>query len=88
MNISDDRIRAIAREIIDVLTKDGAITPPDVETAVRRVSQSMMLYVTQDRVLDERARTKVSSLKRNVYEGSPEWEILYNKYYEEELNKL
>ena len=41
----------------------------------------------EDDELDAKARSKVSSLKRGVVEGSPEWDILYKKYYEEEVGK-
>ncbi len=38
--------------------------------------------------IDQHARLKVQSHKRNIPEGSPEWEILYRKYYQEEVKKL
>jgi hypothetical protein len=32
-------------------------------------------------------RRKLESLKRGVLEGSSEWDVLYRKYYEEEVAK-
>ena len=32
-------------------------------------------------------RSKIASLKRGVIEGSPEWNILFRRYREEELRK-
>ena len=33
----------------------------------------------------EKVRRKIESQKRNIPEGSAEWDILFKKYYEEEL---
>jgi len=38
--------------------------------------------------LDRKAREKITSQKKHIEEGSQEWEILYRKYYNEELAKL
>ena len=38
--------------------------------------------------IDEAARLKISSQRRIIPEGSMEWDILYRKYYNEEVKKL
>jgi len=38
--------------------------------------------------LDREARKKIESQKKTVPEGSLEWDILYRKYYAEEIKKL
>jgi Protein of unknown function (DUF507). len=38
--------------------------------------------------LDKKATDKIQSQKKPIEEGSREWEILYRKYYNEELSKL
>lgn len=40
----------------------------------------------RDLQLENRARRKITSQRRNIPEGSPEWDILFRKYYEEELS--
>ena len=37
--------------------------------------------------MEEAARRKIASQKRRIPEGSPEWDILFQKYYEEERRK-
>ena len=32
-------------------------------------------------------RKKLKSLSKKILEGSNEWEVMYNKYYEEEMKK-
>ena len=38
--------------------------------------------------LDQKARQKIESQRRTILEGTPEWDILYRKYYIEEVKKL
>jgi len=38
--------------------------------------------------LDRKAIEKIQSQKKSIEEGSREWEILYRKYYNDELTKL
>ena len=38
--------------------------------------------------LDKKAVNKIHSQKKAIEEGSREWEILYRKYYNDELAKL
>ena len=39
-------------------------------------------------LLDQAAKMKIESQKKTILEGSQEWEILYRKYYNEEVKKL
>lgn len=38
--------------------------------------------------LDQSVRAKIKSQKREIAEGSGEWDILFRKYYSEEMRKL
>jgi len=42
----------------------------------------------EEQKLDKAARQKIESQKRVIIEGTPEWDILYRKYYNEEVKKL
>jgi uncharacterized protein len=48
---------------------------------VRLISEEMKT----DEAIDALARRKIESQKRTIVEGSDEWEVLYRKYYEEEV---
>jgi len=45
------------------------------------------LLQTEEKV-DRAARTKIRSQKREISEGTEEWELLHKRYYAEELKKL
>jgi hypothetical protein len=52
---------------------------------VRKVLEELL---NQEARIDQSARQKIESQKRTILEGSQEWDILYRKYYNEEVKKL
>jgi hypothetical protein len=52
---------------------------------VRRLLEELL---NQEAKIDAAARQKIESQKRTILEGSQEWDILYRKYYNEEVKKL
>ncbi|PYX25730.1 MAG: DUF507 domain-containing protein [Acidobacteria bacterium] len=51
----------------------------------RKVLEELL---NQEARIDQSARQKIESQKRTILEGSQEWDILYRKYYNEEVKKL
>ena len=87
MIISEDRQNTLAHLITDKIWEDDLVDYTDDDIALRAAKRAIIEFVKEDEQVDERARAKVASLKRGVIEGSPEWDVLYRKYYEEERNK-
>lgn len=87
MIISADRQNHLAHIVTDGVWGDDIVDFSDDDQALRAAKQAVAEFVKEDEEIDERARAKVASLKRNVMEGTPEWDILYRKYYEEERGK-
>jgi hypothetical protein len=87
MILSDERQLHFARLITDELWNDDLVDYSDDDMALRVARQAITEFVKEDIEIDQKAREKVASLKRQVVEGSPEWDILYKKYYEEEKNR-
>ena len=85
--ISEDRQGHWAHIITDAVYNDDLVDFTDEDQALRLAKQALTAYVKEDSDADAAARVKVASLKRGVLEGSPEWDVLYRKYYEEEKNK-
>jgi hypothetical protein len=52
---------------------------------VRRLIEELL---NQEAKIDAAARQKIETQKRTILEGSLEWDILYRKYYNEEVKKL
>jgi len=53
-----------------------------------RIVDLLRLELRKDEEIERKARLKITAQKRPIPEGSQEWDILYRKYYEEELSKL
>ena len=87
MIISEDRQSHLAHIITDAIWNDDLVDYSDEDQALRLAKKAIAEFVKEDEDIDTRAREKVASLKRNVTEGSPEWDVMYKKYYEEERNK-
>ena len=87
MIISEDRQSHLAHIITNAIWNEDLVDYTDEDLALRIAKKAIVEFVKADEEIDEKARQKVTSLKRNVVEGSPEWDILYKKYYEEERNK-
>ena len=87
--ISRDKINVLARAVSEALaTLDGVEFVEDKNTIrqeVRKILEDLML---QEKRIDQAARQKIESQKRTILEGSQEWDILYRKYYQEEVKKL
>ncbi len=87
--LSREKINYLSRQVLGVLENDE-----DVEflddlneirlVIVRSIEEELRLY----EILDKKAIEKIQSQKKAIEEGSREWEILYRKYYNEELSKL
>lgn len=87
MIISEDRQSHLAHIVTDGVWGDDLVDFTDDDMALRFAKKAILEFVQEDQDIDVKARAKVASLKRGVVEGSPEWDILYRKYYEEERGK-
>jgi hypothetical protein len=89
IRLSREKINFLARQILDHLFDDDDIEfldePNEIRLAiVKSIEEEMKLYD----LIDKRAIEKIESQKKAIKEGSREWEILYRKYYNDEINKL
>ena len=87
MILSEERQSHLAHVIIDGIYNDDLVEFPDEDAALRYAKLAIVEWVKEEASLDDMVRGKVSSLKRNVIEGTPEWDVMYRKYYEEEMVK-
>ncbi len=88
MRLSEDRISHLSHLITDKLVQDRNV---DVIQAEERLLREIKRVITEELKFDDDAdsiaRRTIQSLSRRVPEGSPEWEVLYRKYREEELRR-
>lgn len=87
MILSEERQSHWAHLLVDGIWNDDLVDYSDEDMAFRLAKKAIFEFVKEELDMDQRARDKVSSLKRGVLEGTPEWDILYKKYYLEERGK-
>ncbi len=88
MRLSEDRIYHISHLIQDMLLRNRNV---DIllteERVLREVKRTIADELKFEDEADEAARRTIQSLSRKVPEGSREWDVLYRKYVEEEINR-
>ena len=86
MKLSREKILRLSHLILDRLNHDEDVEffmePQELrQEIVRLISDEMKA----DEAIDAIVRRKIESQKRTIVEGSDEWDVLYRKYYEEEV---
>ncbi len=87
MRLSSERIANLTHKIINSLWGDELIDFESEEKVVEAVKIVFRNYLQVEEEVDIFVRKKIASLSRKVPEGSNEYNILYMKYYEEEMSK-
>ena len=83
--ISTDRQAVLAKQIVNELGQTFKLTSKD--RALRVVKKSIEEFDQTLSDVDDVIKQKIASIKRGVLEGSSEWRALYDRFYQEEMNK-
>ena len=60
----------------------------DRNTIRQEARKALEILLTEEAKIDQAARQKIANQRKIILEGSQEWDILYRKYYNEEVRKL
>jgi len=89
MRISREKINKLAHAVSDALAAMESVDFVEDRNAIRLEAKRLLEgLMTQEARIDAAARQKIESQRRTILEGSQEWDILYRKYYNEEVKKL
>jgi len=89
MRLSREKVNLLSHLVSDKLASIDAVEFIEDRNTIRlAVVDSIMKWLKKEEEVDKAARLKIESQKRQIPEGSAEWEILYRKYYEEEVRNL
>jgi len=89
MKLSRDKINDLSHKVVAALRKsrDFRLKRDPNEVRLELVKIMTELLQAEEKV-DRAARTKIRSQKREISEGTEEWDLLHKRYYAEELKKL
>jgi uncharacterized protein len=89
VRISRDKVNKVAHVVTDALADMNALDFIEDRNTIRlEVRKILEELLNQEEKIDQAARHKIENQKRTILEGSQEWDILYRKYYTEEVKKL
>jgi uncharacterized protein len=90
MKLSRDKVTDISHKVVDMLRKTHELRLKDKDT--NNVRLEIVRFLTEllqaEEKVDRTARQKIRSQKREIAEGTEEWDLLHRRYYSEELKKL
>jgi hypothetical protein len=89
MRLTREKTIHLSHLITDVLvaTEDVEFIE-DRDTIRQKTVQILQDLLKEEEAVDAEVRKKISSQKKEILEGSEEWDLLYRKYYAEELRRM
>ena len=89
MRISRDKLNKLAHTVADTLADINEVGFMEDRNTIRQEARKALENLLMEEArIDTAARQKIASHRKIILEGSQEWEILYRKYYQEEVKKL
>jgi hypothetical protein len=89
MRLSREKINLLSHQIAEKLASVDEITFIEDRNTIRlAVIDTINKWLKKEEDVDRAARRKIESQTRQIPEGSGEWDILYRKYYEEEIKTI
>lgn len=89
MRLSRDKVNKLAHAVAIALTELDQVEFIEDPNTIRMEARKILEELLKDEEkLDLAARQKIESQRRTITEGTQEWDILYRKYYNEEVKKL
>jgi hypothetical protein len=89
MRLSREKVVRLSHAITDVLVASDDVEFIEDRATIRQNVVSILLSILKDEEqMDAQVRQKITSQKKEILEGSEEWEVLYRKYYTEEMRRM
>ena len=89
MRLSHERCVHLSHLFVNALEDEDSVEflldPNDIRLRMLQILEAELLKEDE---LEEAIRRKIASQKRDVPEGSAEWDLLFRKYYDEEMKKV
>jgi hypothetical protein len=89
MKMTHEKIVQVSHQIIAAIE---ALDEVEIYDEPNNIRQQVVKILTdlmhEEEKIDQTVKAKIASQKRTILEGGGEWDILYRKYYSEELRKL
>ncbi len=89
MRLTREKTMRLSHIVTDVLVSSEEVEfVEDRDTIRQKTAQILQELLKEEEDVDAEVRKKISSQKKEVLEGSEEWDVLYRKYYAEEMRRM
>jgi hypothetical protein len=89
MRLTREKIIRLSHQVTDVLVASTEVEfVEDRDTIRQQVVKILTDTLREEEKADMEVRKKITSQKKEILEGSEEWDVLYRKYYADELRRL
>jgi hypothetical protein len=87
--LSHERCVHLSHLFVNALEDEDSVEfledPNDIRLKVLQILEQEM---AREEEMEEGIRRKIAGQRRDIPEGSAEWDLLFRKYYEEEMKKI
>lgn len=89
MRLSREKTIRLSHVITGVLVSSDEVEfIEDRDTIRQKTVQILQELLKEEEAVDAEVRKKISSQKKEILEGSEEWDVVYRKYYAEEMRRM
>jgi len=89
MRLSHEKMVQISHRMVAAIEELDEVEIFEEPNTIRQeIIKILTDLMHEEEKIDESVKARIASQKRTIPEGSGEWEILYRKYYNDELRKL
>jgi uncharacterized protein len=88
MRLTREKMVRLSHRILDVLVANEHVDFVEDRDTIRQETLTILQSLLKlEEQVDTEVRQKIASQKREILEGSEEWDVLYRKYYAEGLKR-
>ena len=89
MRLSREKIVRISHQVTDLLVQSNEVEfIEDRDTIRQHIVQTVTNVLREEEKVEVEVRKRISSQKKEILEGSEEWDLLFRKYYSDELRRM
>jgi hypothetical protein len=89
VRITRDKLNKLAHVVADTLAEiEECDFLEDRNTIRQEARKALESLLIAEMKIDAAAKQKIATQRKIIVEGSQEWDILYRKYYNDEVKKL
>jgi hypothetical protein len=86
--LTEDKASHLSHVILQAVKKNPVVTvKSDDGRMLKEIKRVIATELAQEEEIDRKVKAKLGSYSRGIVEGSPEWDVLYRKTFEEETRR-